>query len=163
MHPCCCGAANILQDESLSELSNFYRFNRDNTIANAVLHCTIFCSVASSSFCSSKTASDLGWAHEEYPTNPKQNRAMDLYNNSMGITLAEKGSSVSACAARCKKAADNYALYWFERYDKEHPTGADVAFPAFQIDPNGNWVSGLPGAHSDKPPTVGHWTDTFIP
>lgn len=88
---------------------------------------------------------------------------MDLYNNSVGIALAEKGSSVSACAARCNTAANNYALYWFERYDKQTPTGADVAFPAFTIDPNGTRFNGLPGARSDKPPTIGRWTDLLIP
>ncbi|MFO0935124.1 MAG: RHS repeat-associated core domain-containing protein [Gemmataceae bacterium] len=109
----------------------------DNTVINAVKHCTLFCTVASNNQCGKRAAYTLGVAHENYEGNDPHSRDMDLHNNIVGISLSKPGKSMEDCHADCVKAAISFKLYWFESigpFRSEILNGLDpFNYPAWSI------------------------------
>jgi len=63
-------------------------------------------------------ARDLGYqnalrftnAHESGPRNPSQEKAMDLHNNSLGLSIGKTGGSNTQLSGRCMAALLNGQL-----------------------------------------------------
>jgi RHS repeat-associated protein len=112
----------------------------DDTVYNAVKHCTWMCAVASLKTCSAAQAWDLGVAHETIlrpGDNPPHSMQMDLHNNYCGIGLSKDGKSVEECFNDCLSLAKSYFLYWFKtaRMANNPPSGILIpwGFPKWSL------------------------------
>jgi len=72
------------------------------------------CYVASQLGCSKKQAQGLGDAHEDFENNNPQDKAMDLHNNAVGVSLGQWPNSIATCMELCMQAADDGALTWYQ-------------------------------------------------
>jgi RHS repeat-associated protein len=115
-NPKCAIAARQITTEVLEDLKwAFGPLERDDdTVENAVKHCTWMCSVASDPACSRSQTWELGVAHEDYEGNDPHGMQMDLHNNFIGILLSKEGQTIDQCFDKCVKAAQQFWLYWFK-------------------------------------------------
>jgi len=114
-HQDCQKAARQVRNEVVSAVMAEFTTRHahdDGTEVNAILHCTWMCATASLPQCGSEAARELGDAHEKWRRNPEKDRTMDLYNNSMGLSLAEPGNAAVDCLNVCKLKAKDRLLIW---------------------------------------------------
>jgi RHS repeat-associated protein len=150
-NPICCCVARNSGAEVKAEMAKRYPGWQDNTVENAVQHCAWICYVASKALCSKAEAISLGQAHENYPGNPAHDKAMDLYNNSVGADIG--GKNLVDCFNRCEVAAKGHRLYWWQVVRPGPPRqGLPSDFPGFTVDGQGRVTGGTVGTGSINPP-----------
>ncbi|NUM33711.1 MAG: hypothetical protein HUU50_04175 [Candidatus Brocadiae bacterium] len=122
----------------------------DNTVENAILHCAWICAI--SLRCGSVFGRRIGKAHENYASNNPTSKEMDLYNNDVGVDIADEiRSDVGECAvdryydyeevaniclSHCKAKALQNKLLWTQ----ESPFDANARFPRSHRDRKGGNV-----------------------
>jgi hypothetical protein len=153
-NPCCAYAARNSREETTKTVKDRYGHLQGGSVANAILHCTWMCYVKSMVLCSKDDAQGLGNAHEEgAPGNAgTQDRAMDLFNNQVGLGIG--GKNLGDCLSKCEAAANAHQLYWFEPSPFPSPYSPSD-FPAFRLGENGGIIGGTPGGGSPNPPVWG--------
>jgi len=150
-HPCCCLQAKDSGDDVRWVMGVRYVGWADNTVENSVQHCAWMCYVASMFWCSRSAALELGQAHENYAGNPPHDRAMDLHNNGVGVTIGE--TDLTRCFNRCEDRARAHRLYWWTPVGGTGPRrGLPSDFPGFTIDPSGTVSGGTVGSGSPTAP-----------
>lgn len=90
------------KNKAFAETRKRFGFNGHNDKSDAFRHC----------FWSALLARDIGYAralefttaHESAPTNPADEKAMDLHNNAVGLSLGKAGMSDSSLSAQCQLA-----------------------------------------------------------
>jgi hypothetical protein len=150
---CCLRDAMRVKDEVNSIIVETWRSGLDdNDFRNAARHCTWMCAEASLRSCGKESAIALGNAHEDYKSNEPHSKAMDLYNNSVGVSLATPGATVKDCLSRCKQALAEHKLFFFKARDTQGPYEYEFAYPTFTIDKYGRISGGTVGGTSSTPP-----------
>jgi hypothetical protein len=121
---------------------NYYGSNKDDTVFNAIHHCTWMCYVGSMYSCSVDDARELGQAHEDFGGQPNPGAGMDLYNNSVGLDLAENGQSAARCRDKCEQKAKEGKLYWSLPLPDgaPNPWGLPGGIPGFSVDGQGRVI-----------------------
>jgi hypothetical protein len=113
-------------------------YDTDDTVANAVKHCTLSCYLASSTTrCSKKAAWRFVDAHEwDEPISVSGASKMDRFNNRVGYGLAIPGQSMLQCMNACQLEAQKHRLLWLSALKPgDDPQGIlPTTFPYF--DPN---------------------------
>ena len=151
LHPICCAAAHNSGSDIKTEMGKRYPGWADSTVENAVQHCAWMCYVSSKTCCSKNDALKLGKAHENYPGNPAQDKAMDLHNNSVGANIG--GKNMADCFSNCEQAAKDHKLYWWQSVGGSGPRGGLPGdFPGFSLDNEGNKKGGGLGSGSPTAP-----------
>jgi hypothetical protein len=104
----------------------------DNTFSNAVLHCTMSCKMAA--HCGRDVALCVTNNHEKYNWDPKRG-SMDLWNNGVGIDIADNGlyapAQFGSCLDACIMAGITDRLRWFDPQPNR-------PFPVYPKYPGGN-------------------------
>lgn len=96
------------REEAYAETKKRFGHNGRNDKSDAFRHC----------FWSAILARELGYqnalkfttAHESDPRNPPREKAMDLHNNSVGLSIGRAGGSSHQISARCMAALHNGQL-----------------------------------------------------
>ena len=153
-NPICCFAARNSDTDVRNEIWNRYHSLLENSVINAVQHCAWMCYIKSLSCCSEKDARGLGNAHEETPyLNPEHDKAMDLYNNGLGLTI--NGRGLEDCVNKCEARARDHILYWFAPLQEGVVfLGLPRDFPSFQLNTDGMVVGKRNGFGSATPPIL---------
>ena len=148
-NPCCCAAARNSGTAIKSEMGRRYPDWEDNTVENAVQHCAWMCYVTSMRACSEGDALALGIAHEAYDGNPVHDKKMDLYNNSVGVSLGRNGQSLAECFDKCEAKAKAHELYWYSPVKGGPRRGLPGDYPGFDVN-----NCGVPGGGVGTPSPV---------
>ncbi len=105
-----CYKANQLADEALKSAKENYPKSLHNGPGDAYRHC-YWSGLLTFEFGEAE-AKGFGDRHEDDPNNPPNEKAMDLYNNNVGRTIAKtirKGDK-NAMSAACKRAVSDGRL-----------------------------------------------------
>jgi Domain of unknown function (DUF6973) len=94
--------------KAFQETTRMFGFNGHNDKTDAFRHC----------FWSALLARDIGYAkaldfttaHESSPTNPADEKAMDLHNNSVGLLIGKAGMSDVTVSTQCMAALNGGRL-----------------------------------------------------
>lgn len=97
--------ASIIEDskqKAFKETIRLFGHNGHNDKSDAFRHC----------FWSALLSRDIGYhnAHESDPGNPKNEKNMDIYNNSIGIEIGRGGGSDFFLSTRCLTALQHGKL-----------------------------------------------------
>ena len=101
-------AIKASKEAAFAETKKQFGLNGRNDRSDAFRHC----------FWSAMLTRDLGYqnalrftnAHESDPRNPPQEKAMDLHNNSVGLSIGKTGGSNTQLSGRCMAALLNGQL-----------------------------------------------------
>jgi RHS repeat-associated protein len=110
---CCCLRAAKIGEQLPKKMVERYGKDTDNGPINAIKHCVLNCKMAAG-ICGLTGAKAIADNHEDFPTNPLNNKRMDLHNNEVGRNLSAKtGDSWSKCFTACEEALKTRELWWW--------------------------------------------------